>query len=48
MNYRPRNDDIEPVGGRPVDTPYGPTVPFYHGDDVPIQPFGHDDAEPVR
>ena len=49
MTAKPRSDDIEPVGGKvPPPTEYGETVPFYHGDDVPIEPFGHEDAEPVR
>ena len=51
MSYKPRDDDVEPVGGRPAPTEYGDVEPVgWSQGDRPVRPIGRDDpdAEPVR
>ena len=39
MSEKRPKDDVEPVGGKvPPPTEFGETVPFYHGDDEPVNP----------
>ena len=47
MSKKRSVDEVEPVVGPPPDTEYGETVPFYHGEDEPVNP-PDGDREPVR